>query len=114
MLDRVRLRAERAGLGGRVETRLAAADSLGAVDLAGSLDLILNFWMLHEVPDQAGFLAQVKRLLKPEGVLFIAEPPMHVTAAEFEASLEKAAGVGLGVVERPRVRMARAAVLRAG
>ncbi len=113
MLDRVRSRAGRAGLGGIVETRRVGRADLKADDLAGSLDLVLNFWMLHEVPDQAGFLAQAKNLLKPGGVLFIAEPPMHVTAKEFDASLDLAADLGLRLQDRPKVRMSRAAVLEA-
>ena len=114
MLNRVRSRAERSGLDRCVDTRLVGRADLGADDLAGSLELVLNFWMLHEVPDQAGFLAQVKNLLKPDGVLFIAEPLMHVTAKEFDDSLELAAGLGLRLLDRPKVRMARAAVLKAG
>ena len=112
MLRRVRGRAERAGLGGRIETRQVAAGSLNAEDLAGSLDLVLAFWMLHEVPDQAGFLAQTRQLLRPGGVLFLAEPRMHVSREDFAASLELAAAAGYALAASPKLAMSRAAVLR--
>ena len=107
MLAGVRRRAERVGLAGRIVTRQVAAGDLLAADLKGSLDLVLAFWMLHEVPDQAGFLGQVRDLLKPGGVFFLAEPKMHVTAKAFEDSLLAAQAQGLRLRERPEVRLSR-------
>ena len=71
MLAGVERRAQRAGLSGRIETRQVKANDLAAPDLNGSMDMVLSFWMLHEVPDQARFLGQVKELLKPGGHLCI-------------------------------------------
>ncbi|MCF8034980.1 MAG: class I SAM-dependent methyltransferase [Desulfarculaceae bacterium] len=112
MLSRVRGRAERAGLGGRIETRQVTADNLGGEDLSGGLDLVLAFWMLHEVPDQAGFMAQVKHLLKPGGVFFLAEPRMHVSQEAFAASLKLTQEAGYDLAAQPKVSMSRAAVLK--
>ncbi len=111
MLAGVRRRARRADLERRIETRQVAAGDLLAADLEGSLDLVLAFWMLHEVPDRAGFLRQVRALLKPGGVFYLAEPKVHVTAKAFEASLATAQAQGLRLRERPEVRLSRGAVL---
>ncbi|MCX6629132.1 MAG: class I SAM-dependent methyltransferase, partial [Candidatus Solibacter sp.] len=50
MLASLKRRAARASLSARVDTRLAAPDSMGVVDLAGSVDLVLAFAMVHELP----------------------------------------------------------------
>jgi len=113
MLAGVRRRARRAGLEQRIETRLAGSKELGAGDLAGCLDLVLAFWMLHEVEDQAGFAAQVKRMLKPGGALLVAEPRLHVTADEFAASLALVRAAGFALERAPKIKFSRAAVLRA-
>jgi ubiquinone/menaquinone biosynthesis C-methylase UbiE len=113
MLAGVRRRARRAGLENRIETRLVGPEGLEAGDLAGGLDLVLAFWMLHEVGDQGGFLDQVKRMLKPGGSLFVAEPRLHVTAKEFASSLALAGKAGFELHREPKVKFSRAAVLRA-
>lgn len=112
MLSRVKQRAARAGLGDRIETRQVRPDSLGGEDLAGRLDMVLAFWMLHEVPDQADFLAQVKGLLKPGGAFFLAEPRFHVSGEEFASSLELAEGAGLHQAEELQVRLSRGVLLK--
>jgi len=114
MLAAVRRRARRAGLDGRIVTRQVQKDSLAVADLAGSLDLVLTFWMVHEVPDQAGFLGQARDLLRPGGRLFLAEPRMHVSAAEFEQTLARAQEQGLSLIARPKAALSRAAVLARG
>lgn len=111
MLAGVERRARRAGLAERVRTRQVRAGDLGAADLRGRLDLVLSFWMLHEVPDQDRFLAQVKELLKPGGVLYLAEPRMHVSRRDFAASLALAKELGFQVGDKPSVRMSRVVVL---
>lgn len=111
MLEGVRRRARKAGLQGRIETRQVESDDLAAPDLKGSLDLVLAFWMLHEVPDQAAFLGQVRGLLKPGGVFYLAEPRMHVSAKAFAESLALAESKGLMLIETPEVRLSRGALL---
>ncbi|MCF8042305.1 MAG: class I SAM-dependent methyltransferase [Desulfarculaceae bacterium] len=113
MLAGVERRARKAGLSGRIETRKVEANDLAAPDLKGSLDLVLAFWMLHEVPDQERFLGQVKELLKPGGLFYLAEPRMHVKARDFDGSLALAGELGMRLMERPEVRLSRGAVLAA-
>jgi ubiquinone/menaquinone biosynthesis C-methylase UbiE len=109
MLDRLRARAEEAGVAARMRLCLSGPAGPGPV---GPADLAVAFWMLHEVPDRAGFLRQVHELLKPGGRLLLVEPRGHVGKVQFEASLADAANVGLRLEARPRVGFSRAALLR--
>jgi SAM-dependent methyltransferase len=101
MLDGLRRRAARARLLGRIEARLTRPDTLGIEDLAGTIDFVLAYYMVHEVPSAAVFFAEVAQALRPGGTALLAEPAGHVGMAEFEAELQAAAAAGLAVVERP-------------
>ncbi|HSN91197.1 MAG TPA: methyltransferase domain-containing protein [Anaeromyxobacteraceae bacterium] len=101
MLDGLRRRAERAGLGASIETRLARGDDLGVEDLAGRVDLVLALWVVHELPDQARFFGQVRRALRRGGRILIVEPRGHVHEADFVETLRLAEAAGLVRVEPP-------------
>src|SRR5512141_824472 len=58
MLAVLERRAAKAGLGERVEVRLAPADSLGVADLAGKVDFVLAFAMVHEMPSASAFFRE--------------------------------------------------------
>ncbi|MCU0503094.1 MAG: class I SAM-dependent methyltransferase [Anaerolineae bacterium] len=81
---------------------------MNGLSLAETADFALAFWMLHEVPDQAAFLAEVRACLKPSGRLLIAEPRVHVGGAAFERSVEMACLADLLSVVWPAVAMSRA------
>jgi SAM-dependent methyltransferase len=110
MLAGVRRRAERADVADRLRLHQAEADGLG-VDVTA--DFALAFWMLHEVPDQAVFLAEVIACLKPSGLLLVVEPRLHVGGAAFERSVAIAREVGLLPVARPAVALSRAVLFSA-
>ncbi len=112
MLASLRRRAERAGLADRIETRLAQAGSLGLEDLAGAVDFVLAFAMVHEFRDNDAFFRQAAAALKPGGTVLLAEPQHHVSPERFAGQLEAAGRAGLGLVDRPAIRGSRAAVLR--
>ena len=65
MISSLRKRASRAGLADRIETRVCSASSLGTQDLEGKVDFVLTFAMVHEVPDAAGLLTQIRRRAGP-------------------------------------------------
>ena len=72
-------------------------------------DFALAFWMLHEVPDQAAFLAEVLACLRPGGRLLVVEPRVHVGGSTFERSVsDRLRGAGLLPVARPVVALSRA------
>ena len=112
MLDSLKRRAARAGLLDRLDIRLAQPDSLGVADLAGAVDFVLAFAMVHEMPSAGAFFAEAAQVLRPGATLLLAEPAGHVQPASFEAELQAAAAVGLTVASRPEIRRSRAAVLQ--
>jgi tRNA A58 N-methylase Trm61 len=111
MLAVLRRRAERAGVGSRIETRLVTGDGLGVGDLAGKVDFVLAFALVHEVPDPVSFFGQVTQALKPSGKVLLAEPRGHVSEAKFEKTLNEAAATGLRVAHLQAIFRSRAAVL---
>jgi ubiquinone/menaquinone biosynthesis C-methylase UbiE len=111
MLDKLRSRTARAGLSSRIETRLAQSDSLGASDLAGVVDFVLAFAMVHELPSAERFFLESAVALKPGGRLLLAEPSGHVTAERFAQELRLAEAAGLNVVNRPILPRSHGALL---
>ena len=100
MLDGLRRRAGRAGVLAQVTLHRCEPTQLG---LAEPADFVLAFWMLHEVPDQTAFLAEVRAHLKPNGRCLLVEPYGHVRSAAFRHSVEVAQQVGLVPVGKPAV-----------
>jgi ubiquinone/menaquinone biosynthesis C-methylase UbiE len=112
MLSALARRARRAGLTDRIEMRQCDAESLGLADRAGTFDLAVLIYVLHEIPDKAGALRDVRAALKPEGRVLFIEPTGHVKPAAFEAELEMATAAGLAVERRLTQRRQFGAVLR--
>jgi ubiquinone/menaquinone biosynthesis C-methylase UbiE len=112
MLAALRRRAAKAGLGRRVEMRLARAESMGIADLAGRVDFVLAFAVVHEMPDAGVFFRELSAALRPGGSVLLVEPGGHVKAEDFAQELAAAAQAGLGLTDHPKVGSSHAAVLR--
>ena len=112
MLAALERRARRAGLSGRIECRLVRGDGLGVGDLAGKVDLVIAFAMVHEVPDTGRFFQEAAAALKRGGHLFFVEPAGHVTKKSFETSLRSAAVAGLHLESLPAIHKSHAALVR--
>lgn len=82
------------------------------IGISDTVDFVLAFYMFHEVPSQEDFIRQLASLLRPNGKLFIAEPPFHVSNSAFKKLLDMAKNVGLEVVERPKVFLSKAVILK--
>jgi ubiquinone/menaquinone biosynthesis C-methylase UbiE len=111
MLEKIRAKVLGTSLEGRVVLHPCQPNGLG---LSLPVDFALAFYMLHELPDQGAFFTEVRQLLKPEGQLFIVEPPLHVSRAAFETTLLTAQHAGFTVAARPGVPFSKAALLRPG
>ncbi len=111
MLAALRRRAERAGLESRIETRLATDTGLGIHDLAGRVDFVLAFYMVHELPDGVSFFRDVRKALKPTGTMLLVEPRGHVSEAKFALTLDEAGTAGLRIAHLAAIPHSRAAVL---
>ncbi|HET9698701.1 MAG TPA: methyltransferase domain-containing protein [Terriglobales bacterium] len=111
MLDRLKKRADKAGVERRLDARLVSADSmnLGKIPI---VDFTLAFAVVHEFPSAEKFFAEAAAASKPGATLLLAEPTGHVKEKEFEEELKSAAAAGFRVVDRPRVSRSHAALLR--
>ena len=66
----------------------------------------------HEVADAANFFAEVSRALKNGALCLVAEPRMHVSARDFEASLVIARQKGFSQVGSPPITWSHTALLK--
>lgn len=104
-------RAARTGLADRIDSRVCSSERLGADDLAGSIDLAVAFYVVHEVPDALSLFREVYALLNERGRFFVAEPAGRVTEGEFDELIAAALEMGFTLVERPEIRKSRTALL---
>lgn len=112
MLDSLKRHAQKAGVIERIDARLAAADSMGLGEFAGSVDFTLAFAMVHEMPDAAKFFREVAAASKPGATLLLAEPKGHVKEADFAEELKRAADAGFQLIDRPRIKSCHTALLK--
>jgi ubiquinone/menaquinone biosynthesis C-methylase UbiE len=112
MIAGLKRRLAKAGLNDKVDTRVASAESLGVSDLAGKVDFILAFAIVHEMPSSARFFSQASEVAKRGAQLLLVEPAGHVKSEEFNSELADSARVGFQVVDRPKIRRSLAALLQ--
>jgi SAM-dependent methyltransferase len=112
MLDKLKRRGAKSGLGERIETRLASPDSLAIGDLAGRLDFTLAFAVVHELPDAAKFFQEIAAASKPGSVVLLAEPKGHVKETGFQLELRLAKQAGFEMTHSPEIKGSHTAVLK--
>ena len=76
------------------------------------VDLVLAFYMVHEVPDENDFLKEIRSILRPNGILYIVEPKFHVSSKAFKDTIKKATSLGFEPIKKPRICLSRAMVLK--
>jgi ubiquinone/menaquinone biosynthesis C-methylase UbiE len=111
MIDTLKRRAAKVGLADRIEARVAARESLAIDDLKASVDFILAFAMVHEMPDAGKFFREASLAARNGAALLLAEPRGHVKDVMFENELKVAADAGFAFVARPAISGSHAALL---
>ncbi len=81
------------------------------ISLSESVDFVLLFYMIHEVPNQEEFFNEILTMLNPNGQILIVEPPFHVSKTAFEKTVKKAIDAGFTDVERPSLLFSKAVIL---
>ncbi len=109
MLDAIYRRAVRAGVQDRIILHQTKSDEIGITE---TVEFCLAFWMVHEVRDRKRFLSQIASILKCGGTMLVAEPKLHVSKANFTATLNLAQEVGFQVIDQPKIFLSNAAVLK--
>jgi ubiquinone/menaquinone biosynthesis C-methylase UbiE len=54
------------------------------IGLNEQVDLVLAFYMVHEVPDKKTFFEELRTIIRPGGKLLIVEPVFHVNKKAFK------------------------------
>jgi ubiquinone/menaquinone biosynthesis C-methylase UbiE len=111
MINGVKKRAKKAGVLGRINARVCPADTLQILDLAGTIDIVVLFAVIHEMPDQRRLFEELYPAIKKGGRVLIAEPTGHVTGEAFKVTLSIASEIGFRQIESPVIKRSLTAVL---
>jgi ubiquinone/menaquinone biosynthesis C-methylase UbiE len=111
MLEKLRDKIKGTELEGRITLHKCEEDKTGVCE---NVDFVLLFYVVHEVPNKEDFFNEIVNILKPNGQIFIIEPPFHVSKVAFEETVRKAQEAGLTEVERPKVFISMTAILKKG
>ncbi len=84
------------------------------IGVSEEIDFVLDFYMVHEVPNQEEFFNEIGVILKPKGQVLVVEPPFHISKSAFEETIRKARNAGFTLIERPKVLFSKTAVLKKG
>jgi ubiquinone/menaquinone biosynthesis C-methylase UbiE len=82
------------------------------IGVSEKVDFVLVVYMIHEIPNQEEFFKEIASILKPNGQLFIVEPPFHVSKPAFEETIRKALGAGFTPIESPKVFLSKTVLLK--
>lgn len=110
MLSIVRGKIKGTELENRIVLHKCGQDKIG---LTEKVDFVLMFYMVHEVPNKNNLFSEIAKLLNPNGKVLFVEPPIHVSKAAFEETLQIARSCGLKVISRPKMFPDKVAVLSA-
>jgi ubiquinone/menaquinone biosynthesis C-methylase UbiE len=105
-------RAKKAGLADRIDARVCSQSTLGVSDLAGKIDFVLAFALVHEVPDKERLFGEIYTIMKQTGRLLLAEPKGHVSKPDFERAVSLAQGARFEVISDLEIRRSHAVLLR--
>ena len=111
MLSILRKNAEDRGHASRLRFHRTCGGSL-AIDLPPLVSFALAFYVLHETVDRRGILADLYRVLRPGGLLLIAEPWFEVGGSEFRGTIEDAERTGFVRLGSPRILFSRSALMQ--
>ncbi len=109
MLQKLRDKIQGTELEERITLHKSQKNRIGVSE---NVDFVLAFYMVHEVPNQEEFFNEIGSILKPNGQVLIVEPPFHVSKTVFEETIGKAGNAGFEPVERPKVFLSKAVILK--
>ena len=113
MLEHVKRKASAKNLTPRMEFHRCKNDCIG-LDLEKKADFILAYYMIHETPNPAAFLREVKTFLNKDGKFLIVEPKMHVNRQQYEEMITMAEKAGFVVLGIPPRKGGRSVLLTVG
>ena len=111
MLDGMKRKAMKSGCT-NITPHVCDASSLHAEQWKLSLDFVLLFWMLHEVPDAERLIREIHEMLAPGGRLLFVEPIVHVGKSGFQKSISLFKECGFTLIDNPKISISRAAAFQ--
>ena len=108
MLDKIRKKINGTALAQNIELHKSDCERIGVVE---KVDFVLAFWMVHEVRSQKPFFEELRSILKPNGLIFIIEPKIHVVKKAFNAMVDMLKESRFTIVETPKVFFSRSVVV---
>ncbi|MCL2247109.1 MAG: class I SAM-dependent methyltransferase [Lentimicrobiaceae bacterium] len=108
MLEKIRNKIKDTDLEQRIELHKSDYEKIGVVE---KVDFVLTFWMIHEVKNQKKFFEELSSILKPNGLIFIVEPKIHVTKKAFNKMVNMLKEGGFTIIEGPKVFFSRTVVV---
>ena len=109
MLEVVRKKIVGTALEHSIELHKSDFECIGVVE---KVDFVLAFWMVHEVRNQKKFFEELRSIIKPNGLILIIEPKVHVSNREFNAMVDLIKEIGFAIVETPKVFFSRTVVIK--
>jgi ubiquinone/menaquinone biosynthesis C-methylase UbiE len=82
------------------------------INLNDTVDFILAFYMVHELPDQDRTFSELKRMLNPNGKVLIIEPNFRVTNQDFQNMIVRLEKVGFKIIKKPKLFFSRSVLLQ--
>jgi len=101
MLEKLAEQSCAQGLHEKITTHLQPSSE--RIGVAGLFDIILAFYMLHEVNDRLGYLEQIQALLPPHGIFLLMEPRFVLSPEEYDLEVKQAKRLGLIPVVHPKI-----------
>ena len=84
------------------------------INISDTVDFILAFYMVHEVPDKISFFKQLRPILNKRGQILLVEPKLfHVSRKAFELTTKLAENSGFTINSGPKLLFSWSAVLKA-
>jgi len=108
MLDKLRKKLKGKEIEKRVTLHCTSADKIG---IDTKVDFILACYVIHELENKENILKEMALLMKPNGLLYIIEPLMHVPKKEFQDTVNKCLANGFKLIKEPKVALSRAVLL---
>ncbi|MDR0286760.1 MAG: class I SAM-dependent methyltransferase [Clostridiales bacterium] len=111
MLAGLKKNAEKAGIE-NIAVHQCGCDSLNIRQWEKTVDFVLIFMMLHEVPDADRLIQEVHDAIAPGGKLLFSEPIGHVPKKQFQDSVSMIQHAGFTMIAAPKILFCRSAVLQ--
>lgn len=109
MLQKLKIKVQGTDLEERIVLHRSEEDRIG---ISEKVDFALCFYLIHELPSPEKFFSELKTLLKPKGLVFIAEPSFHVSQKTFESTISRAVAAGFQTTAAWNVTLSKTMILK--